>query len=86
MALSKGDTVKLIDINPSAIVLSDWLNAGPAATGDIAVVEEASASDAGIVVRLPCESKAGFLEWRATFLEARLVYELLLDDSSGAIP
>ncbi|MGC4011247.1 MAG: hypothetical protein QM805_20995 [Pseudomonas sp.] len=86
MTLSKGDTVRLIAVDQSSTILSDWLNARAPASGDIAVVEETWDSKDGRTVRLLCEPSAGFLEWRATFREAGLVYEVLLIDLSDVAP
>ena len=77
MTLAKGDTVKLMEVGQSSTVFSDWLNARTPASGDFAVVEETWDSKAGRTVRLLCEPRAGLLEWRATFREAELVYEVL---------
>lgn len=65
MALSKGNIIKLINIDRATLVLSDWLSSREAAPGDIVEVEEISVDEAGCIVRLLCEPNAGFLEWRA---------------------
>ncbi|AZG84295.1 hypothetical protein [Pseudomonas syringae] len=77
MTLSKGDIIKLIDVDQAKVVLSDWLNSREAAPGDIAEVEEISMGEAGCIARLLCESHAGSLEWRASYFEAGLTYEVL---------
>ena len=77
MTLSKGNIVKLINVDRATLVLSDWLNSREAASGDIAEVEEISMGEDGCIVRLLCESPAGFLEWRASYFEAGLTYEML---------
>lgn len=77
MALSKGNNIKLINIDLATVVLSDWLNSRDAAPGDIAEVEEISMGEAGCIVRLLCEPHAGFFEWRASYFEAGLTYEVL---------
>jgi len=64
MTLSKGNIIKLIDVDRATVVLSDWLNSREAAPGNIAVVEEISIAEAGRIVRLLCEPCAGFFEWR----------------------
>ncbi|WP_425327946.1 hypothetical protein [Pseudomonas nitroreducens] len=86
MTLSRGDTVRLIDVDQSSTVLSDWLSARAPASGDVAFVEETWDSKDGRTVRLLCEPRAGFLEWRATFREAELVYEVLSTDLGDAAP
>lgn len=77
MTLSKGNIIKLNDADRATVVLSDWLNSRDAAPGDIAEVEEVSMCEAGRIVRLLCEPREGFLEWRTSYLEAGLCYELL---------
>ncbi|KRP68624.1 hypothetical protein TX23_25455 [Pseudomonas paralactis] len=77
MALSEGSIIKLITIDRAALVLADWLNSREAAPGDIAVVERISIGEAGSTVLLLCEPEAGFLEWRASYFEAGLTYEVL---------
>lgn len=77
MTLSKGNIIRLIDVDLTTVVLSDWLNSREAAPGDIAEVEEISMGEAGCIVRLLCEPHAGFLEWRASFFEVGLTYEVL---------
>lgn len=77
MTLSKGGIIKLISVDRATVVLSDWLNSREAAPGDIAEVEEISMGDAGCIVRLLCEPNAGVLEWRASYFEAGLAYEVL---------
>ncbi|MGE7958563.1 hypothetical protein ACQKQA_18585 [Pseudomonas sp. NPDC089530] len=79
MTLSKGNIIKLVDADRATIVLSDWLNSREAIPGDIAVVEEISITETGRIVRLLCEPRAGFLEWRTSFLEAGLTYEVLFN-------
>ncbi|WP_440466009.1 hypothetical protein ACKI1H_19560 [Pseudomonas sp. YH-1] len=86
MTLAKGDTVRLMEVDQSSAVFSDWLNARTPASGDVAVVEEAWDSKGGRTVRLLCEQRAGFPEWRATFREGELVYEVLSADLSDATP
>ncbi|WP_122413659.1 hypothetical protein [Pseudomonas viridiflava] len=77
MTLSKGNIIKLIEVDQTKVVLSDWLNSREAAPGDIAEVEVISMGEAGCIVRLLCESHAGSLEWRASYFEAGLAYEVL---------
>lgn len=86
MTLVKGDTVRLMEVDQSSAVFSDWLNTRTPASGDVAVVEDAWDSKDGRTVRLLCEPHAGFLEWRVTFREAELVYEVLATDISDATP
>ncbi|KWR78132.1 MULTISPECIES: hypothetical protein [Pseudomonas] len=86
MTLAKGNTVRLMEVDQSSAVFSDWLNTRTPASGDIAVVEETWDSKDGRTVRLLCEPRAGFLEWRATFREAKLVYEVLATNISDATP
>ena len=59
------------------MVLTDWLNSREASPGDIAVVERISMGEAGCTVLLLCELEVGFLEWRASYFEAGLTYEVL---------
>ena len=77
MALSKGDLIKLISADQAKIVLTDWINSREAAPGDIALVEEVYIGEDGQIVRLLCEYRPGFLEWRTVFYEAGLTYEFL---------
>lgn len=77
MALSKGSIIKLFTIDRAAVVFSDWMNSREAAPGDIAVVERVSMGEAGCTVLLLCEPEVGFLEWRASYFEAGLTYEVL---------
>ncbi|MDU8502451.1 hypothetical protein RYB01_25155 [Pseudomonas syringae] len=77
MTLSKGNIIKLINADRATVVLSDWLNSREAAPGDIAEVEEISIGEAGRIVRLLCEPHAGFLEWRTSYFETGLTYEVL---------
>jgi hypothetical protein len=79
MTLYKGNIIKLISADRATVVISDWLNSREAASGDIAVVEDTSITEAGLIIRLSCEPHAGFLEWRTSFLEVGLVYEKLQD-------
>lgn len=77
MTLSKGSIIRLITIDRAAVVLTDWLNSREVAPGDIAVVERISMEEAGGTVLLLCEPEVGFLEWRASYFEAGLTYEVL---------
>ncbi|WP_323143462.1 hypothetical protein [Massilia phyllosphaerae] len=77
--LSQGDFIRLIDVDYSAAVYTDWLNSREAGSGDIALVEEVFTEGPLCVVCLLCEPREGFLEWRASFHEAQLTYELLVD-------
>lgn len=86
MTLAKGDTVRLMEVDQSSAVFSDWLNERTPASGDVAIVEETWDSKDGRTDRLLCEPRAGFLEWRATFREAELVYEVLSTDLGDAAP
>jgi hypothetical protein len=82
MTLSKGNIIKLIDADRAAVVLSDWLNTREPTPGDIALVEEISIAEGGCIVRLLCEKRAGFLDWRTSFFEAGLTYEMLFNCSN----
>lgn len=77
MTLSKGNIIKLIKVDQTKVVLSDWLSIREAAPGDIAEVEAISMGEAGCTVRLLCEPHSGSLEWRASYFEAGLTYEVL---------
>jgi hypothetical protein len=77
MTLSKGNIIKLINIDRATVVLSDWLNSREATPGAISEVEEIPVGEAGCIVRLLCEPYAGFLKWRASYFEAGLTYEVL---------
>lgn len=77
MTLSEGNIIKLIEVDQTKVVLSDWLNSREAAPGDIAEVEAIWMGEAGCIVRLLCEPHSGFLEWRASYFEAGLTYEVL---------
>ncbi|PUA47512.1 hypothetical protein C5U62_05945 [Pseudomonas protegens] len=77
MALSKGDLVRLISADQAKVVLTDWISCREAAPGDIALVEEVFIGEDGQIVRLLCEHRPGFLEWRTLFYEAGLTYERL---------
>lgn len=77
MALCKGDLIKLISADQAKVVLTDWISSREAAPGDIAWVEEVCIAEDGQIVRLLCEVRPGFLEWRTCFYEAGLAYELL---------
>jgi|GEM_PF-7047186 len=77
MALSKGDLIKIISTDQTKVVLTDWISSREAAPGDIALVEEVSIHEDGQSVRLLCEYRQGFLEWRAWFHEEGLTYEFL---------
>ncbi|WP_285415357.1 hypothetical protein [Pseudomonas sp. efr-133-TYG-5] len=81
MALSKGDLIRLISVDQGKVVLTDWISSREAAPGDIALVEEVSIGEDGQIVRLLCEYRPGFLEWRMSFYEAELTYELLQDST-----
>jgi hypothetical protein len=78
MALSQGDLIKLIHVDPTKAVYVDWINFRDATPGDIAVVKEIFSTESGLIVRLLCEPRSGFQEWCSTFHEADLTYELLL--------
>ncbi|WP_219268719.1 hypothetical protein [Pseudomonas sp. Xaverov 259] len=86
MTLSKGNIIKLINVDRATVVLSDWLNSREAAPGDIAEVEDISMGEAGCIVRLLCEPHAGFLEWRASYFEAGLTYEVLRSNPNDFPP
>ncbi|MNI05931.1 hypothetical protein D3C73_588980 [compost metagenome] len=77
MALSKGDVIKIISADQTKVILTDWISSREAAPGDIALVEEVSIDEDGHHVRLLCEYREGFLEWRAWFHVEGLTYELL---------
>lgn len=77
MAFSKGSIIKLFTIDRAAVVFRDWMNSRKAAPGDIAVVERVSMGEAGCTVVLLCEPEVGFLEWRASYFEDGLTYEVL---------
>lgn len=77
MTLSKGNIIRLINIDRATLVLSDRLSSREAVPGDIAEVEEISVGEAGCIVRLLCEPNAGFLEWRAPYFEGGLTCEVL---------
>lgn len=82
MTLSKGSIIKLITIDRAALVLRDWISSREAAPGDIAVVERVSMGEAGCIVRMSCEPEVGFLEWRASYFEAGLTYEVLSNSAT----
>ncbi len=84
MAISKGDFIKLISVDQSKVVFTDWISSREAAPGDIALVEEVSFAEDGRIVRLLCEDRPGFLEWRTCLYEAGLIYEILLGPTDVA--
>jgi len=68
--------LKIIAIDLSKIVCVDWLNERKPCEGDEALVEDVSEMNDERVVRLLCEPRDGFLEWRLSVYESGLQFEM----------
>lgn len=77
MELVKGARIKLSSLRPELIVVTDWLGEREPAKGDIAVIEDVRSTNKGKMIRLLCEPKSGYLEWRIDIYEGGFEYELL---------
>ena len=73
--ISIGMRLKVIAIDPSKIVGADWLNGRKPCEGDEVLVEDVSEMNDDRIVRLLCEPRAGFLEWRLDVCESGLQFE-----------
>lgn len=83
MALSKGDTIRLITVDLTMIRFTDWLSSRDAAPGDIARVLEVWDRPESYAIQLVCESRPGFIEWGAVFDEQGLTYEVVHKEVDG---
>ena len=77
MTLSKGVFIRLIHVDYSKAFSVDWLGERDAVPGDIALVEDVFETGSGPGVRLLCEPRPGFLEWRADFDLSHLRYDVI---------
>ena len=68
--LAVGARLTVLEIDVSKIVGSDWMNERAPAQGDVVLVESLSDSTGERIVRLLCEPRAGFLEWRVDVYES----------------
>jgi hypothetical protein len=73
--LSAGTTLKVIAIDQSKVVGVDWLNEREPCAGDVVLVESISGAGGERIIRLLCEPRVGFLEWRIDVLESGLQFE-----------
>ncbi|WP_145964060.1 hypothetical protein [Chromobacterium phragmitis] len=75
--LSIGMTLQVIAIDQSKIVCADWLNERGPCKGDVVLVENVSDMDGEKIIRLLCEPRVGFLEWRIDVCESGLQFEAI---------
>lgn len=77
ITLSRGVFIKLIRVDYAKAFHVDWLGERDAAPGDIALVEDVFETASGPGVRLLCEPRPGFLEWRADLDLSHVTYEVI---------